>query len=83
MNEIIYIENEKNISIKGAKKVVSSTPSQTVAQTELSIIIFSGSEMEVKKLDIENQEVVLSGNITNIKFSKKVEKQPFLKRIFK
>lgn len=83
MGEIVCIENEKNASIKGARKVISSTPNQTVIQTEISIIVFSGNDLEVKKLDIENEEVVLSGNISNIKFSKKAEKRSFFKRLFK
>ncbi len=83
MQELITIENEKNISIKGATKVVSSTPTQAVVLAENSTIVICGSELEVKKLDIENKEVSLAGMITSIKFSQKIEKQPFFKRIFK
>lgn len=83
MQELICIENEKAVSVKGAKKIISSTPTQTIIQTQSSSVIFSGSQMEVKKLDIENGEVVLSGDIYNVKFSRKTEKQPLFKRIFK
>jgi len=83
MQELITIENENNILIKGAKKVVSSLPTQTAIETNLSTIIILGSDLEVKKLDIENGEVVLNGKITNLKFANTTTKQPFLKRIFK
>ena len=83
MQELICIENEKAVSVKGAKKIISSTPTQTIIQTQSSLVIFSGSQMEVKKLDIENGEVALSGDIYNVKFSRKTEKQPLFKRIFK
>ena len=83
MQQYISVENEKSVIIKGAKKVLSSIPTQAVIQTETGIIIFSGNEIEVKKLDIENTEVCLYGLFSNIKFSKKTEKQPLLKRIFK
>lgn len=83
MEEYISIENEKKVLVRGVTKVVSSTPTQSVIQTALSTIVFSGSNIEVKKLDIENGEIALEGTFLNIKFSQKGEKQPFLKRIFK
>ena len=83
MEELISIENEKRMLIKGATKVISSLPNQCVIQTTLSTIVISGSNIEVKKLDIENTEIALEGSFNNIKFSQKGEKQPFFKRIFK
>ena len=83
MQDFITIENENRLIVKGIKKVISSTPNQIAIQTSESTIIFSGSNFEVKKLDVENGEIAFEGNITNIKFNKKGEKQSFLKRIFK
>ena len=83
MNNLLTIENENLITIKGASKVASSTQTQGVVETGESTIIISGNNLEVKKLDLENKEVVFSGKISGIKFNSKAEKQPFLKRIFK
>lgn len=83
MQELISIENENSILINGATKVVSSIPTQAVIETKLSMIVIAGNELEVKKLDIENDKVVLSGKILGIKFNNPLNKQSFLKRIFK
>ena len=83
MNNLITIENQNNISINGATKVSSSTASQAVVEASETTIIISGSELEVKKLDLDNKEVSFAGKITNLRFTGKSEKQPFLKRIFK
>lgn len=83
MQELISIENENSILINGATKVVSSIPTQAVIETKLSMIVIAGNELEVKKLDIENDKVVLSGKILGIKFNNPSNKQSFLKRIFK
>lgn len=84
MNQSIFIENNEQISIKGAKRVVSSTSSQAVIDTDNSTIIISGSAIEVKKLDLESLEVVFSGKFSNIKLASLTsQKTPILKRIFK
>lgn len=76
--------NEHNIlSLQGAKKILSCTQSQAVIETDKKKIIATGSEIEVKKLNLENGEVCLYGLFTNIKLSDEQEKKPFLKRIFK
>ena len=73
-----------NICIKGANRVISSTPTQAVVETSTNSIIISGNNLEVKKLDLDNHEVTFSGKITNLKFSSPSgPKQPLLKRIFK
>ncbi len=84
MNESIFIENDNSMTIKGAKKVVSSTQNQAVVMTGLNTLVISGSNIEVKKLDLEGGEVCLSGKFTNVKISTaSAGKTPLLKRIFK
>lgn len=83
MQEIINIDNQKSMSIRGVEKIVSSTPTQSVVQTSLSKIIITGNNLEVRKLDIENKDAIIEGEIYNIKFNKKNEKKSLLRRIFK
>lgn len=84
MNEIITIENSSNISIKGATKVASSTSTQAIVETSENTLVISGQNLEVRKLDLENGEVVFLGKIINIKFAPiGNSKTPFLKRLFK
>lgn len=79
----LTLDNNNFLTIFGATKVASSTPNQAVVEQGETSIIISGSELEVKKLDLENKEVAISGKITNLKFSGKAEKIPLMKRIFK
>lgn len=78
----ITLENNY-LTILGATKVVSSTPTQAAVEQDNLTIIITGSELEVKKLDLDNHEVSIAGKISNLKFSDKSEKLPFMKRIFK
>lgn len=84
MQESVLIENREKVKILGATKVVLSTQNQGVIETKDSLIVISGSELEVKKLDLENGEVSFHGKINSIKFSNgQGAKVPLLKRIFK
>lgn len=79
----ITIDNNNYLTITGATKVVSSTQSQSVVEQDSETIIISGSELEVKKLDLDGKEVSIAGRISNLKFTSKAEKVPLMKRIFK
>ncbi len=84
MNQLITIENNELITIKGATRVASSTQAQAVVDTESNTIIISGSGIEVKKLDLDGKEVSFSGKFSNLKLSSlNAEKMPLLKRIFR
>ena len=79
----INIDNNNYLTITGSTKVVSSTQSQAVVEQGSETIIISGSELEVKKLDLDGKEVSIAGRISNLKFTSKAEKVPLMKRIFK
>lgn len=81
--ESIFIEDRKKIEIKGATKVISATDTQAVVEIGGSDIVISGANIEVTKLDLDNKTVCFSGNINGVKFTQKVEKGNFLKRLFK
>ena len=82
MNSILHLEGDF-LQIKGATKVVSSTVSQAVIETGDSVIIVLGQNIEVKKLNLDEKEVCLSGNFSQLKFNSHAEKVPLIKRIFK
>ena len=84
MSESIFIEDNNNITIKGAKKVVSSTQNQAVVETPTTTIVITGTNIEVKKLDLDNEMVSFCGKTSNVKFTTLGgNKQTLLKRIFK
>lgn len=78
----LNLSGDNLLQIQGAKKVLSCTPTQAVVAADKKIII-SGNSIEVKKLNLENEEICLAGVFSNIKFAAEEEKKSFLKRIFK
>lgn len=73
-----------NLEILGATKVVSSSPTQAVVETKDGGILISGSDIEVKKLNLDEGQVAFSGKFSMLKFGTvSGKKTPLLKRIFK
>ena len=83
MNGFIHLEGEL-LQIKGATKVTSSTPTQAMIELGGNAIVATGNGIEVKKLNLDEGEVVLSGKFSNMKLSEASgAKGSLLKRIFK
>ena len=83
MNEKVTIVNRNEIEIQGANRVIASTAKESVVELENGVMVISGNNLEVTKLDLENKEVKFSGTISNVKFTEKHEKVGLLKRLFK
>lgn len=79
----LYIEDQKKLKIIGAKKIISSTVTQAVVETEENSLIISGNDLEITRLDLENKEVDFLGVVSSIKYTNTAEKKGFFKRLFK
>lgn len=76
--------NDDIMEISGATKVVSSSPTQAVIETNDGGILISGADIEVKKLNLEEGQVAIAGKFAMLKFGLPTGKKPsLLKRIFK
>ena len=65
---LLHLEGE-SFYIKGATKIISSSQTQAVIQTGESMVVLTGNNIEVKKLNLEEGEVCLNGNFSNIKLN--------------
>ncbi len=81
--ESINLEDRKKLTLMGATKMISSTNSQAVVEVGDNNVVISGSDIEVTRLNLDNKEVVFTGNFIGIKYALKTQKTPLLKRLFK
>ncbi len=81
--EFLQLNNNDDLQIKGAKKILSCTPTQAIIECGNRKLILSGNNIEVKNLNIECEEVCLHGKFSNIKLIDESEKKSFLRRVFK
>ena len=83
-NGNIIIENRKRFTASGVKDVESFLPDKIVLITEDANLTVTGSGMKVKKLSVENGDVIIEGEINGCMYSRgKSERESFLKRVLK
>ena len=77
----IICENQKTASISGIDKVESVNLTQISMLTNNNLLIISGNNLHITKLDVIAGNVEINGDIFSFKYNSK--KQNFFKRIFK
>ena len=83
-NGNIIIENRKRFTASGVKDVESFLPEKIVLITDDANLTVTGSGMKVKKLSVENGDVLIEGEINGCVYSKgRGERESFLKRVLK
>ena len=83
MDNKLTLTNRKNLCLTGIEKVVGISDSELLVEVDGVALSVQGSNMEVKKLDVESGSLEVDGMINNIKYFDKKQKLSFIKRIFK
>ena len=78
----IVITNQNSVLITGISKVNSSTENEISAVLEGQILSVTGSKLSVSKLDVDSGILEAEGEIHQIKFAGKKQKENFFKRVF-
>ena len=78
----IVITNQNSVLITGISKVNSSTDNEISAVLEGQTFCITGNKLSVSKLDIDSGILEAEGEIHQIKFSGKKQKENFFKRVF-
>ena len=79
----ILLEDKTKLTVKGATKILSSTSNQAIIQLHEQNLIVLGQNIEITKLNLEENEVIFNGEINLIKYSSKNDKKNIIKRLFK
>ena len=80
-NNDIILNDRKNLHITGVLEVISATKSLITMKTTGGNLSINGSEMKIKNLLNQQQEVDIEGFINEIKYDAK--KKKFFEKVFK
>ena len=70
----LILENRERLSITGVLDVESFNEENAVLDTELGILIIKGDDLHINKLNLENAELVIEGDIVSCSYTERDER---------
>lgn len=65
----LILENREKLSISGVIDVESFNDECVIADTELGVLIIKGIDLHINKLNIDNSELGIEGEIVSCEYS--------------
>lgn len=83
----LILENREKLSVSGVIDVESFNDENIVVETELGILVIRGEDLHISKLNLDNSELNVEGDIISLEYSdsegSKSKGLGFLGRMFK
>lgn len=67
----LILENRERLSLSGVIDVNSFNEESIILETELGTLIVKGQDLHINKLNLENAELVVEGDIDSCNYSNK------------
>ncbi len=84
-NQNIIMENREKITVTGVIDIHSFDDELVLAQTDLGILTIKGDDLKMNKLNLENNELIVEGQIIAIAYSDMAgnKKNGLMNKLFK
>ncbi|MBE5806032.1 MAG: sporulation protein YabP [Clostridiales bacterium] len=83
----LILENREKLNITGVNDVLSFDDQIVILETQLGLLTVKGENLRINKLSIDNEEVIIEGEINNLCYNEKEnlerKNNSFLGKIFK
>jgi len=81
----LTIDKRENVNVSGITDVISFDEESVIAETELGVIIIRGINLHVNRINLENGELSVSGEIDGIAYENPGghKGKSFMGRLFK
>ena len=82
----IVLENREKLNVTGINDILSFDDQVVILSTDLGMLTIKGNELKINKLNIDESEVKIEGNITSINYSQDSEErkgESIFSKIFK
>lgn len=82
----VILENRERLNVTGIIDVLSFDDQIVIVETELGLLTVKGENLRINKLNLDNSEVVIEGEISNLSYSEKDLQKTnsnFFNKIFK
>jgi len=82
----LILENRKKLALSGVIEVISFDEQKIDLTTNLGNLTIKGEELKMNKLDVQNGDVTIAGNIASIVYNGKISKksnESIISRLFR
>lgn len=82
----LILENREKLSVSGVIDVESFNDECVIADTELGVLVVRGEDLRINKLNLDNSELVIEGDIISCEYSDREgskSKGGFFSKMFK
>lgn len=82
----LFLENRKKLTLSGVIEVISFDESKIDLTTSLGNLTIKGEDLKMNKLDVQNGDVIIAGNIGSVVYNGKVSKksnETIISKLFK
>jgi len=64
----LQIDRRENVTVTGIIDVISFDEESVISETEMGIVIIKGANLHVKRINLENGELIVSGEIDGLNY---------------
>ncbi len=82
----LTLENRKRLYLTGIMEVISFNDEKIILNTSLGMLTIKGSGLKMNKLDVQNGEVMIVGNVDSFVYTgseAKQDKESILSKLFR
>lgn len=81
----LILENREKLSVSGVIDVESFNDECIIVETELGVLIIRGEDLHINKLNLDNAELCVEGDIASCEYSDRESKSKggFFSKMFK
>lgn len=84
-NSTLSLINRKKLSMSGILEVISFKDIEIILKTSLGEMIIKGDDLKMNKLDVQNGDIVIVGEINSLLYTGRdsSDKESILRKLFK
>ena len=71
----LVLENRKRLTLSGVVEVISFDEEKILLNTKLGALTIKGNELKMNKLDVQNGDVTIVGDVWSMVYSGKVNEK--------
>ncbi len=82
----LMLENRKKLTVNGVIEVINFNENQILLNTDVGTMIVKGRELKMNKLDVQNGDVIITGQVDSFVYTSdksKEKKDSIISRLFR